>query len=142
MRQNILMRRLDPFKEMLDIQREMNHLFNSSYGTEKHGYPAVNVWANNEDVIIKAEVPGLEKKDINLHLTNDMLTFEGAIESAKRQEGESIHRQERFSGRFKREIVLPFNVNPDKVKASMKNGVLTITLPRAEADKPKQISIL
>ena len=141
MRHNILMRRLDPWKEMMDIQREMNRLFNHSFDAEGKGFPAINLWANNEEAVVKAEVPGMDQKDIHLNLANDILIIQGEIPAVKRRENESVHRKERHEGPFKREINLPFGVNPEKVKASLKNGILTISLPRAEADKPRQISI-
>ena len=133
--------RTDPFREMDRLQKEMNRLFSTFTSSGMQEYPAVNIWTNNEGAVVTTEVPGYDPKDIQLSVTNDMLTLSGSRPAEELKEGEQYHRQERNIGSFERKLQLPFAVESNKVDASFKNGVLTVTLPRAEAEKPKKIAI-
>jgi len=129
----------DPLNELYRLQREMNRLFNG-YTLREEQFPAVNVWSNQEDVVVTAEIPGLESKDINLKVVNNHLTIEAERKADEVTEA-LYHRKERGYGEFSRIIELPFTVEEDKVNAQYKNGVLTVTLPRKEETKPKKIEI-
>lgn len=132
------------WREMDRLQREMNRLFESSLGESARRaprFPAMNVWASDEEQVVTAEVPGMNPKDINVNVSGDMMTIEGVRQAEEYLEDVRYHRRERGTGDFKRTIQLPFPVDADKVEAKFKNGVITIRLPRAEADKPKRITI-
>jgi HSP20 family protein len=126
------------------LQRDMNRLFNQ-YGTSGRrvapSYPAVNVWFNEEGLVVSAEMPGVDADDLDINVQQDTLTISGVLGADELPEGARYHRKERRSGSFSRTIQMPFAVDPETVEAGFKNGVLTVTLPRAEADKPKKISI-
>lgn len=130
--------------EMDRIQREMNKLFSAYQPTgtrSTDSFPPLNLWADEEQVLLKAEVPGIQTEDLNISIEENTLTLSGERVREEFPENSSIHRQERGYGKFTRAINLPFRVDQDKVEAAMSNGILTISLPRAEEDKPKKITI-
>lgn len=132
------------WREMDRLQREMNRLFNSYSPSRLRtapGYPAINIWADEESLLASAELPGVQVDDIDVSVDGDSLTISGARKSDQLPEGARYHRRERGVGDFSRSIQLPIVVDSEKVKASFKDGVLTITLPRAEEEKPKKITI-
>jgi HSP20 family protein len=132
---------LNPWRELNRIQNEMNRIFDDSSWQSRREYPAVNLWSNADKALITAELPGYLKKDVDISLTGDVLRIHGSRKAPECKDNECFHRQERSYGVFDREIQLPFNIDSGKVNASFNNGVLTISLPRAEADKPKTIEI-
>jgi HSP20 family protein len=101
----------------------------------------MNVWANDDSAFITAEVPGTKAEDIDISVVDDVLTLSGSRDPDELEEGMNVHRRERGYGKFTRTIQLPFNVDVNQVEATFKTGVLQITLPRAEADKPKKITV-
>jgi len=132
---------VDPWREMDQIQREMNRLFETMPRTGTRTFPPINIWTNADEAVVTAELPGLSSKDINISATADSLTIEGSKNPEELKAEETYHRQERLYGSFKRTVALPFMVDADKVDAHFDNGNLTIRLPRAAADKPKHIDI-
>lgn len=132
---------LDPWVEMDKLRREMNRLFEQNVGGNIKGFPLVNIWTKDDVALITAELPGYNSKDINLSVISDELTIKGTRKPVELKEGQQYHRQERAFGEFERTVRLPFAIESSKVTANFNNGVLTITLPRAEADKPKSIPI-
>jgi HSP20 family protein len=129
---------------MDQLQREMNRLFDStSRGrvVSAPSYPAINIWTNDEGQLITAEMPGVHPEDINIDVTADALSISGERKPDEAAKDANYHRRERGYGAFSRTIQLPFMVDTKKVEADFKNGVLMINLPRAEADKPKKITI-
>jgi HSP20 family protein len=127
------------------LRREMNRLF-SDYPDRARlsaapSYPAMNVWMDENSAIVTAELPGVLPEQIDISVENDTLTLRGDRQPDKEQESVVYHRRERRYGSFLRTSKLPFRVNPEKVDATFKNGVLSITLPRAEEDKPKKIAV-
>jgi HSP20 family protein len=104
-------------------------------------YPALNIWSSEEGLVVNAEVPGIDVEDIDISVVGETLTLSGARKSEDLEEGARYHRQERGYGKFNRSVELPFPVDIDKVEATFKNGVLHISLPRSEADKPKKIVV-
>ncbi len=132
------------WREMDQLQREMNHLFEASGGKRVLGspkYPAINLWANEENQFISAEMPGIKADDINVNVTADTLTISGSRVHDEVGENTRFHRQERGYGPFTRTIQLPFMIDTSSVAANFKNGVLDIKLQRAESDKPKKIAV-
>lgn len=131
--------------EMERLRREMNRLF-SGLASEAEagvttGYPAMNVWANEDGAIVTAELPGVAPEDMDISVVDDTLTVSGSREPVELEEGEVYHRRERGSGKFTRSFRLPFQIAADQVEAVFKKGVLQISLPRSEEDKPKKISV-
>lgn len=131
----------DPFTEVQRLQREMNRLFSGATEVYAHDFPAVNVWRGENGAIVTAELPGIDPAKLDISVVGDSLTLTGIRELETLKEGESYHRQERTYGRFARTLQLPFQMVAAKVEAKYERGVLQITLPRVEAEKPKKISI-
>ena len=132
------------WQEMDQLQREMNRLFDATSKERVFSsptYPAVNIWTNNDGQLISAEMPGVNPDDIDIDVTGDALSISGTRQPDEMVKEARYHRRERNYGSFSRTIQLPFMVDTNKVEANFKNGILLITLPRAEADKPKKISI-
>jgi HSP20 family protein len=137
-------RRPSIWQEMDQLQREMNRLFDASTKERvfnSPGYPAVNIWTNEDGQIISAEMPGVHPEDIEIDVTGDGLSISGERKQDEVAKEAHYHRREISYGSFSRTIQLPFMVDTNKVEASFKNGVLMISLPRAEADKPKKITV-
>jgi HSP20 family protein len=132
------------WQEMDDLQREMNRLFETTSAGHLFSpasYPALNVWTKEDAQIISAELPGFTADDINIDVTGDALSISGARKPEETPRDATYHRRERGFGSFSRTIQLPFMVDTNKVDAQFKDGVLLVTLPRAEADKPKKVAI-
>ena len=132
------------WREMDQLQREMNRLMESTSGGRSFSplsYPAINIWTNEDEMILSAELPGLKAEDIDINISADSLVLSGERSLEKTGEGVRYHRQERSHGKFTRTIQLPFMVDPGKAKAVFKDGILEVSLSRAEADKPKKIAV-
>ncbi len=137
-------RPLSIWREMDRLQREMNRVFDSyssSSAKSSSRYPAMNVWADEESALITVELPGLKHDDIELSIVENVLTLSGERKPAEEAEGTKYHRQERRYGKFSRTTRLPYKIDVEKVEAVFKNGVLSITLPRVEEDRPKKIAV-
>jgi HSP20 family protein len=104
-------------------------------------YPALNVWTNEDGALVTAELPGLEPKDLDINVVGKNLTISGSLTAEVETDELHYHRQERGTGKFVRTIELPYSVDPVKVEARMEKGVLMVSLPRAEEEKPKKIMI-
>ncbi len=131
----------DPWDGIRHLQRQMNRLLDRQYPALIE-FPAVNIWANEQDVVLTAELPGMAPDDLEISVQNNMVTLKGSLkEEEQLKENERYHREERATGSFQRSWRLPFNVDRDHVEAKLENGVLTLTLPRSEEDKPKKIQI-
>lgn len=132
------------WREMERLQRDMNRIF-SQYDPQHvrtaPSYPAINIWTNEDGQFISAEMPGIQVEDIDISVNGDMLTISGERGVGEIPENAVFHRRERGYGKFSRTIQLPAAVDAGRVEASFKNGVLNITLPRVEAEKPKKITI-
>jgi HSP20 family protein len=129
--------------EMERIQRDMNRILSSSQrGVHSApGFPAVNIWTGEEGAVLTAEIPGVAPDELDISVVGDTLTLQGERKRPEIGENAQYHRQERGYGRFSRSVQLPFPIEVDQVEAHVDRGVLKMTLPRAEADKPKRISV-
>jgi HSP20 family protein len=107
-----------------------------------HEFPPINVWSSESGVIVRTEIPGTDPNDVDISLVNDTLTIKGSRHPETLKDEQRCHRQERGYGQFTRSLQLPFGVEADRVQARFTNGVLQITLPRAEADKPRKIGVI
>ncbi len=139
---------LDPFRDLNDMQSEMNRLFDSFFGrpstvlaAERVWAPAVDVYETKNELVLSAELPGLNEKDIHLSIAGDMLTLKGERQWSQEAKQDNVYRNERWFGEFERTLPLPIPVQADKVKATYRDGVLTVSLPKAEELKPKEIKI-
>ncbi|HAY21302.1 MAG TPA: molecular chaperone [Desulfobacterales bacterium] len=139
----------EPFREVSRLRREMDRVFEDFFGPRRWGLipwegewtPAMDVAETDEQVVVKAEIPGIEPKEINISLTGDVLTVKGEKKSEREEKKENYHLVERSYGAFSRSVTLPAAVDADKIDAKYEKGVLTITCPKKEAVKPKQIEI-
>ena len=135
------------FDRFTSLQNEINSLFESTLANGSGSdvfntwAPALDVYEDSENLVVRAEVPGMKKEDLNISLEKNVLTISGERRNEKRYEASETSRAERFFGRFTRSITLPKQVNADSVKATYKDGILTVTLPKAEEAKPKQIEV-
>ena len=139
-----------PRSDLLNIRDEMNRLFDSFFTElperrrgllEGEWAPSVDLAETDEEVVVTAELPGVKQDDVDISITDDILTIKGEKKEEKEVKEKNYHRVERSYGSFQRSISLPTNVQPDKAKASYKDGVLHVTIPKAEEAKPKQIKI-
>ena len=142
--------RWDPLKEMTTLQDRMNRVFEETWGRTRRAeedyvtgswMPAVDVRETKEAVEIQAELPGIDPKDVNVSVEGGVLTIKGSRLFEKATEGETYHRVERAYGSFERSFTLPTNVDPEKINAAFRQGLLHLTLPKREEAKPKAISI-
>lgn len=132
---------LDPFGSVRALQRQMNRLF-EGYGTEERdAFPAVNLWSSADEVVVQAEVPGVEPQNVEVTVQGDQLTLQGERKAQEPSENVVCHRAERGFGKFVRTFRLPFEVDNARATARCTNGVLTLTLPRTETSKPRKIAI-
>ena len=146
-----ILRWRDPFEtnafaQLSRLQGEMNTLFDRFFGAKipmrnAGVYPAVNVSQDDENVYITAELPGIMGKDIDITVEEDSVLLRGERKGGQNGKEVSYHRREREEGKFSRSIALPTRIATDKVTASAKDGILRLTLPKAEEVKPKKIDI-
>lgn len=132
------------WEEMERMQREMSKMMGGSTFERPFGataFPAINAWTTEDEEIVTVELPGVSPDEIDLSIVNDVLTISGERKAATPEGELRYHRRERFAGKFSRSMQLAFVVDANKVTAGYENGVLKITLPRAEADKPRKIAV-
>lgn len=103
--------------------------------------PAVDVYEDQDNIYVKAEAPGMKREDLDISLHEGLLIVAGERKESPERQGLQVYRSERFVGRFQRTVALSAPVEADKVKASYKDGILLVTLPKAEVAKPKQIQV-
>jgi HSP20 family protein len=103
--------------------------------------PVVDIYDNEDNIVIKAELPGVSKKDIEIDIKDRILTLKGERFADNEVKEDTYYRRERTYGRFERSFTLPANVDPDKIKADYSDGVLKIEVPKPENQKPKQITV-
>ncbi len=138
--------RWEPVREMMTLREAMDRLFDDAFTRPINmgavsAMPAIDMYQNEDDLIVKASLPGLTKDDVDITVTDGVLTLRGEYKNNEDDNGASYHIREQRYGVFERSISLPTDVEVDKAKAEFENGILTITLPKAEAVKPKLISI-
>jgi HSP20 family protein len=103
--------------------------------------PAVDILDKDDHIVITAELPGVDKKDLTVDVKDRVLTLKGERSSDNEDKEDNFYRRERFYGKFERSFTLPTNVDPDNIKADYKDGVLNIKVPKPEQQKPKQITV-
>lgn len=145
-----IVRWLDPFRDLTSIQDRMNQIFEDALSRSRgrdEGMrtgmwtPAVDIYEKNDSVMVKAELPGVEKDQISVEVKDGILTLRGERKLERDVKEESYHRIERAYGSFLRSFSLPVSVEQDKVTAKFKDGVLEVELPKKEKANPKQIKV-
>ena len=134
--------------EMSILQRQMNRLFDeatqnwSGDANTPNGWsPETDIYETETDLVLQADLPGFNAKDIDIVVENNVLTIRGERQFEAKVQAEGLHRMERSYGKFSRSFTLPASVNAQKIQANYKNGVLTVTLAKAEHARPKRIQI-
>jgi HSP20 family protein len=137
-----------PFGELSPFRKEMDRLWNRFLGETPFARtfnemwsPSVDISETKDDFIVKAELPGLEAKDVNVSISGNVLTIKGEKKAEEEEKDEHYHRIERYSGSFQRVFQLPSGVKADKVEANFDKGVLKVTLPKVEEAKKKEIEV-
>ncbi|MCH8473856.1 MAG: Hsp20/alpha crystallin family protein [Opitutales bacterium] len=125
-----------PFHRLFD---EMFERFDPNFQSEV--FPALNISTNDEVMTVTAELPGLAAEDFEISVEGDTLTLKGERKAPEPKDEDTWHRKERRYGKFTRIVELPYSVDTEKVEARLQNGLLHLTLPRAEAEKPRRIAI-
>jgi HSP20 family protein len=136
--------------DVLNMQREINRMFDSFFrgGVQDDGNmfpsvwtPAVDVAEHDNEYVVKVELPGVSKDDVKITMHDSTLTIRGEKKQEKETKESNYHRVERSYGSFQRSFTLPSTVKSDRIEAAYKDGILTISLPKAEEAKPKQIEV-
>jgi HSP20 family protein len=137
-----------PFGELSPFRKEMDRLWNRFLGETPFARtfnemwsPSVDISETKDDFVVKAELPGLEAKDVNVSISGNVLTIKGEKKAEEEEKDEHYHRIERYSGSFQRVFQLPSGVKADKVEANFDKGVLKVTLPKVEEAKKKEIEV-
>jgi len=138
-----------PFTRLSTLRDEIDRLFDSPLSALSEttqpflsGWlPAVDFFEDKDNFVVKAELPGMKKEEIEIALHDGVLSLSGERKADEKYESAQACRSERFLGRFQRTLALPTAVDADKVQATYKDGILTVTLPKAEEAKPKQIEV-
>jgi HSP20 family protein len=140
----------DPFREMRSLQDEVNRLFNSSFSRAESGdngltrgtwSPSVDIFENKNELVLEAEMPGVNADDVNISIENNVLTLSGERRFEKKNENDNFHRVERVYGAFTRSFTLPPTVSSENAQAEFENGVLRLKLAKREEAKPRRIEI-
>jgi HSP20 family protein len=139
--------RWEPAREMMTLREAMDRLFDDAF-TRPLGFnngtwsvPAVDMYQTDNEVVVKAVLPGIKGDEVQINVTGEILTIKGETKHEEEKKEKSYHLREHRWGAFERSIALPTEVVADKAKAEFENGVLTVTLPKADEVKPKTISI-
>ena len=139
-----------PDNTLTEFKKKGNDLFNRAFGSSRwlpvfhftRGFtPSFDVSETDEDIIVKAELPGVDPKEVEVNLTGSTLTVKGEKKEEREEKTENMHRIERSFGSFSRSVTLPCEVKEDKIEATFKDGVLNLKLPKAESSKKRSIKI-
>jgi HSP20 family protein len=133
-----------PFRNLADLQSERNRMFDGVFDrpvTERAWAARCDLWETKDELVVAFDLPGVNEKDVNVSITGDLLTLRGERRRPDGAQDVTYHHVERAHGKFERSIQVPIPVQPDKVKASYRDGVLSVTLPKVEEVKPREIKI-
>jgi HSP20 family protein len=141
--------RWQPFTELMSLRQAMDRLFEDSFvrpsrtlaALGEPATPALDVYQTPNEVVVKAALPGLKPEDVNIDITGDTLTIKGETKAEQEIKRENYLYQERRYGAFSRSVVLPSGLKTDKAEATLEDGTLTLTIPKAEEVKPKAIKV-
>ncbi len=138
--------RWEPFSDLLTVRKQMDDIFDAFFTrpiTNGDGWsmPLVDLYQTDDDVIVKATLPGVDAKDLDIQVTGEALTLRAEVRHEEEKKDKRYHLREQRYSAFSRTLALPVPVVADKAEAEMKNGVLTLRLPKAEEVKPKSIAV-
>ena len=140
--------RWDPARELDSLQSDMNRLFDSFFGgrqgngvSGRRWIPAMDLVETDENLVVRADLPGLSEDDVEIEIKDNVLTVSGERKAEHEEKGEGFHRVERSFGRFARSLSLPRGVDADKVQAGFSDGVLQVRVPKPEETKPTRVQI-
>jgi HSP20 family protein len=139
--------RFEPFSGASTLQEQMNRLFNQTFGNASDEAsittwaPAVDIYETEQELVVKADLPDVRPEDLDIRVENNILTIRGDRKFEKKVDEKNYLRVERAYGSFSRSFSLANTVNSEAIKADYKNGVLTLTIPKREEAKPKQIKV-
>ena len=137
---------LNPLRELEQLQRRMDRLFQNAFGLERSPwrvgvYPLVNISEDRDHIYVRAELPGVKAEDLEITIQDNSLILRGQRKIPTEEKQVNYHRRERESGFFRRIVALPARIQPDKVEAATKDGILTIKLAKPEEVKPRKIQV-
>ncbi len=144
--------RWEPARELQTIQQEMNRLFGSFLDSQplaaaangeqaRRWIPSMDLVEEGEHLVLRADLPGVSEKDVNIELEDDVLTISGERRAEHEDRREGYYRIERASGRFSRSLTLPEGIDPESIEARFENGVLEVRIPKPEGRKPRRVAI-
>ena len=138
--------RWEPAREMMTLREAMDHLFDDAFTrplTLRDGWsaPAIDMYQTDNEIVVKASLPGIKADQVQINITGEVLTLKGEVKHEEEKNNKAWHMREQRWGAFERSVALPTEVVADKAKAEFENGILTITLPKAEDVKPRVINI-
>jgi len=111
------------------------------FGWDTPGSLAIDMYETDSDFVVKAAAAGVKPDDISVHISNNVLTISGEVKEEKKEQNARYHRMERRYGRFERSVALPAHVDVDKVQATLKDGILTVRVPKTEEARPKKVAV-
>ena len=134
----------DPYDALISLQRELEARLSSDwlqdFTTSRGPFPPINVFQQGDDIVAIIELPGIDKGDLQIQAKDNTIRISGK-KSVEYPDRVSVHRRERMFGEFDRTLTVPVNVDPDRVKAEYRDGILALFLPRVESDKPRTVKI-
>lgn len=139
--------RWEPAREIMTLREAMDRLFDDAFTRPltfiRDGWsaPAIDMYQTDDEVVVKAALPGIKADEVQINVTGDVLTIKGEVKHEDEKKERSWHIREQRYGSFERSVALPTDVVADKAKADFENGILTITLPKAEDVKPRTITV-
>ncbi len=138
--------RWEPAREMMSLRDAMDRLFDDAFTRplslrDAWSVPAIDMFQTDDEIVVKAALPGIKADEVQINITGEVLTLKGEVKHEEETKEKAWHIREQRYGSFERSVVLPTDVVADKAKADFENGILTITLPKAEEVKPKVINI-
>jgi HSP20 family protein len=142
--------RWDPFRDAAALQDRINRIFNESFGPSRDlddevslsdWRPPVDIYETTDGIVLKVELPGINTDDVSVEVKDNVLTLKGERLLDPKIKDEQYYRKERSFGKFNRSFSLQETIKPDLIKASLKNGVLTVEIPRPEEEKAKQVTV-
>ena len=142
--------RWDPFKNIATLQDRINRLFDDAFPRQTGSQeemstcawrPLVDIYEADEGIVIKVDLPGVNKEDVSVEVKNNLLNIQGQRQMETTIDEDRYYRRERVCGTFERSFALRTEISPDSIKASFKNGVLTVRIPKPEEEIPKKVSV-
>jgi HSP20 family protein len=134
--------RWDPFRDMTQVQNQVNRLVNQVWGGGQESWlPAVDVFDTKDAVVLKAELAGMDPDEIQIEVEDNVLTIKGERKFEETVDEERYYRVERRFGSFQRNLALPQGVKPEDIQAGYEDGILTVSVPKAEEEKPQRIEV-